>query len=230
MNTSNIRENINIKIEQAKEAAEKGAELCTRYVNNSDPKYLKHMGGYLGTCVNNLRSALNYATNDYCQQRGFLTAEEKKISTDFPYSLEKVNFDKIKLVLLMSKFDPDLYDFIERLQPYHKDTWLGTLMKLSNMDKHKILVDVQNFDISTFVMLDDKNRNIPAPKGKPVRVRPTPCYVDQLRMFALPNGKWLMFMFPVDDHRKEFFPYITTVSKRVEDTINEFYKLFFKAI
>jgi hypothetical protein len=134
----------------------------------------------------------------------------------------------------MSQSDPDLYAFVEGQQPYNENQWLGDLMILSNMDKHKILVNVQNVDILQFIFVDYKGRTprhmgshvlIPS-SDDTVAIVQTPCYIEQLRMFALPNGKWLNFFIPIDNYFKEFLPFMTHISKRVEDLINEFYKKF----
>ena len=115
-----VQENIKIKTEQANDCAKAVLQLCEDYSRVQRPKYLKEMGGYLGTFVNNLRSALNYATVDYCGQRRFEKNKKgKPLSTDFPYSLNKDKFKSIELVSLMSQFDPNLYSFIESIQPYH---------------------------------------------------------------------------------------------------------------
>ncbi|MCJ7435589.1 MAG: hypothetical protein MUO77_19070 [Anaerolineales bacterium] len=235
MNTSDIRENINTKIEQARECERKVFQLCVNYSKTKNPKLLKHMGGYLGTLTNNLRSALNYATADYCQER---IKDGIKLSTDFPYSFAKAKFEKMNLVVFMSRSDPDLYNFIEGLQPFNKDTWLGTLMKFSNTDKHKLLVEVQNTDITHIRMWNDKGDVIhppihfgsqllfPASNGNSVVIVPTPCYVERLRMFALPNRTWVNFLIPIEDHFIEFLPYMKNTPKRVEDVIHEFYNKF----
>jgi len=139
------KENINIKTEQAQECAAKALQLCEYYSRAQTQKHLKALGGYLGTFVNNLRSALNYAAVDYCQQRGFTkTKKGKRLPTDFPYNFSKDEFKKIELVSLMSQSDPALYNFVEEIQPYHSNkSFLDDIMKISNMDKHKILVKWQ---------------------------------------------------------------------------------------
>lgn len=231
MKTLDVQENISIKIEQAKECEKKSLQLCTQYVHVNNPKFLKQMGGYLGTYANNLRSALNYAMADYATQKGIT------VNTDFPYNSTKDNFDKIKLVLLISKSDPSLYSFIESLQSYNENTWLDTIMKLSNMDKHKLLVDVQNFDIAQFVGWNEKGKIEPplirngeviiiSPDGRSILSKRAPCYVEQVRLFALPNGKWINFMIPIENYFIEFIPFVTRTSKMVENTLDKFYKLW----
>src|SRR6266508_2314294 len=150
------QENIIIKTGQAQECATKALQLCEKYSRTPNRKYLKDMGGYLGTFVNNLRSALNYAVVDYCTQRGFTKNKKgKAISTDFPYGLTEDNFKSIAIVSFMSQFDPNLYTFVEGIQPYHpKKSLLGNIMKISNMDKHQILATVQNTDITLFKIID----------------------------------------------------------------------------
>src|SRR5260221_11660090 len=107
------KENINIKTEQAQECATKALQLCEYFSRAQNQKHLKALGGYLGTFVNNLRSALNYAAVDYCQQRGFTkTKNGKALSTDFPYSLAEDKFKQIGLVSLMLQTDPALYTFV----------------------------------------------------------------------------------------------------------------------
>jgi hypothetical protein len=239
MNDSQIRDNIATKIEQAKECGEKAFPLCTEYVKTNNPKLLKRMGGYMGTLANNLRSALNYASADYCQQGGFTSnKDEKKLITDFPYSYKKADFEKLKIATLMSNADPLLYSFVETLQPYNESPWLGVLMKVSNLDKHKLLVQVNNLDITSIGMWDANNNVIQLPKhmgshllfpsadGKSVDMVQTPCYVKHLRMFALPNGKWLMFFVILDGNPIEFLPFMQGYPKRVEKVIDNFYNKF----
>ena len=115
------QENINIKIEQAQESAKNALQLCESYSHTQSSKDLKRLGGYLGTFVNNLRSALNYATVDYCNQREFRSKNGKLLrKTDFPYSFVEADFKRIELVSLMSQVDPELYNFIEGIQPFHQ--------------------------------------------------------------------------------------------------------------
>ena len=162
MISSETRENIIIKTEQAQEYATRALELCGKYVLSQDKKQLKKMGGYLGDIVNNIRSALNYAFKDYCEQRGFPKKKDgKTISTDFPYAFTKDNFENIKVISLISRFDPNLYNYLEEIQPYHpKQGFLGNIMKISNTDKHKVLVTVQNFDINFFDFVDSKIKEV----------------------------------------------------------------------
>ncbi len=230
------RENIIVKTEQAQECTTKALQLCEKYSHAQAQKYLKEMGGYLGTFVNNLRSALNYAIVDYCTQRGFAKNKKgKAISTDFPYGFTADKFKSIEVVALMSQFDPKLYIFIEGIQPYHpKQTLLSNIMKISNMDKHKVLAKVQDMDINFFKIIDKgffEPRHFGSAiltgvsNGKPAFVA-TPCYVPQIRMFALRNGKWLNFMIPIDDYFLEFIPFMTNAANQVVNTLNEFYSLW----
>ncbi|MBL8078140.1 MAG: hypothetical protein JNM55_09290 [Anaerolineales bacterium] len=261
-------ENINIKIEQAYENAKKALELCGNYAVAQDPKDLKRLGGYLGNYVNNLRSALNYATTDYSNQRNFRDKKGKPLrNTDFPYSFVEDDFKSLPLVSLMSKTDPELYDFIEEIQPYHHyksssfktgafiatnnqilmtgmddnksdspkfTNWLGNIMQISNMDKHNLLVHPQEMNINTFAILDE---NFFQPKhmgvavmvgeknGEPIFVK-TPCYVPQVRMFALKDLKWLNFMIPMDGGFLEFIPFMQGTAKGVADKLNKFSSLW----
>lgn len=190
------------------------------------------MGGYLGDFVNNLRSALNYAFKDYCEQRKFPKKKDgKRISTDFPYGLTKDEFDSKKVISLVSKFDPNLYKYLEEIQPYHpKQGLLGNIMKISNMDKHEVLVTVQNFDIDSFfftgltvfkpIHLGDKVL-VGYSDGKPDFFA-TPFYHSVFRMYALPNGKWLNFMIPINDHFLEFIPFIRNTGGSVVKILNKF--------
>ena len=231
-----IQENINIKTEQAHECAAKALQLCENYSRTQKPKYLKEMGGYFGTFVNNLRSAFNYASVDYCTQRGFKKNRNKKnLSTDFPYALTEANFKRIELVSLMSQSDPNLYAFIEKMQPYHpKEKFLGNIMKLSNMDKHNILVKPQEMNLNIVKILDEgyfEPRHfgstvlVGVSNGEPVFVD-TPCYVPQLRMFALPNGRWLNFMIPINGYFLEFIPFIRNGTNQARKILSDFYSLW----
>lgn len=232
MKDPETRDNIATKVEQAKECSQKAFSLCNEYAKTNDSKLLKHMGGYMGTLANNLRSALNYASTDYCEHKGFTG------NTDFPYNDKKEDFEKIKLVKLMSKTDPQLYAFVEEIQPYNKSSWLGTLMKISNEDKHTLLVQVKNLDI-TSIHAWDANKNVikppihmgshlifPSADGKSITTVPTPYYVEQFRMFALPNKKWLMYFVFLDNKPIEFLPFMHGYPKRVEKVIEDFYNKF----
>lgn len=241
MLTPDIKENILIKTEQAQNYALSAFELCVDFAREQNPKILKKLGGYMGDFVNNLRSALNYAMGDYCTQRGFKTNQKgKTINTDFPYAFNRKNFDRIEVVSLMSKSDPGLYKYMEEIQPYQsKKSPIGIIMTFSNMDKHKILIEVQNMDINTFHVIEPKSFFQPVHWGKHVLVgfsddkKPilieTPCYIPSLRMFALSNGKWLNFMLPVEknevekEHYLEFIPFINNTANRTKEILNEFY-------
>lgn len=232
----NTKENINIKIEQAHEVAQKALELCDEFSINQSPKHLKVIGGYLGTFVNNLRSALNYASVDYCEQRGILKNKNgKDLPTDFPYGMVEEKFKSIDLVKFMMGKDPELYNFVESIQPYHSDKKLiGHVMKISNMDKHKVLANVENFDINSFVVLDKdffQPRHLGGAvlmgikDGKPVLVD-TPTYVPALRMYALRDGKWLNYMIPMDGYHLEFIPFIKNTGREIVNILNDFYRLW----
>jgi hypothetical protein len=248
------KENIITKNEQAQECATKAWQLCEKYSRIQNRKYLKEMGGYLGTFVNNLRSALNYAMVDYCTQRGFTKNKKgKDISTDFPYARTEDKFKNIEIVSLMSKHDPNLYAFVEKVQPYHPNKrLLADIMGISNLDKHRILANVKDMNIDMMLILDKgffqprhfgSSVLIGTSDGKPSFVA-TPCYVPQIRMFALSNGKWLNFMIPLENrfvesipsfgdtgneaeiYLVELIPFITNAGKEVVNIINEFYSLW----
>ena len=108
-------------------------------------------------------------------------------------------------------------------------------MKISNIDKHKVLANIQDMNIVKFIMVDAKGFFEPkhlgdtvltgVSNGKPVFVE-TPCYVPQTRMYALRDGKWLMFMIPMDDHLIEFMPFMTKATNNVIDILNKFYSFW----
>ncbi|MEP6895698.1 MAG: hypothetical protein ABI986_08840 [Chloroflexota bacterium] len=121
---------------------------------------------------------------------------------------------------------------------------LGNIIQISNMDKHAILVKVQEMNIDLFKIIDEgffEPRHlgntvlVGLSNGKPVFVD-TPCYIPQIRMFALRNGNWLNFMIPMknisrqdiptDHYFLEFIPFMTNTTKVVVDTIKKFYDLW----
>ncbi len=106
-------------------------------------------------------------------------------------------------------------------------------MKISNMDKHKVLAKVQEMNIEQFMLLD---KNFFQPRhwgsavltgfssGKPVLVTYSLLH-SQIRMYALRNGKWLNFMIPIDDHLLEFIPLMTNGANSIREILNKFYSL-----
>lgn len=230
------QEDISIKTQLAHEAGEAVLKLCVEYSKDQNKKHLKMMGGYLGVFVNNLRSMLNYASVDYCEQRKFSkTSKGKKLNTDFPYGTSEKLFNNIELVKLIRKADPKLFDFLESIQPYNpKQNTIGNIMKISNMDKHENLVDALNMDITSVIF---PNSSVFSPQhlgsavllgfkdNQPVLVK-TPAYIPEIRMFALSNKTFINFMIPMGESYLELIPFVHNAGKHVVDVVNKFYKLW----
>jgi hypothetical protein len=233
MNNSNYRQSIAIKIEHANENLSKATKCCLDYIQDKNPNYLVELGSYLGTFCNNLRSALNYAVFDYCQQRGFQkNSKGRKLSRDFPYGYTKEEFQNRDVVGLMSNSDPNLFLLVERIQPYHADhKWLGYLMKLSNIDKHEIIITVEDFKFPAIAMINGFEPKhlgsavlVGFSNGNPV-LQKTPCFVNSMNIFALPNGNWLSFS--VDMGNKggiNVLPFMRNTVAKIMKIIEEFYK------
>lgn len=226
------KQSIETKIKHAKEIEPRAMQCCLDYIVTNDNQHLTELGSYLGTFANNLRSALNYTIADYCQQRDFQkTKKGKKLSNDFPYAYSKKDFQKLELPILMSGTDHELFSLVEKSQPYYmSQMWLGHLMQLSNIDKHKISVEVQNDNISAMALISGQEPPrhfgstvlIVGPNKQPILI-PTPCYINPL--FALPSGKWITFSVSLENRTGTFVPaYIERTPALVEALIAEIYK------
>ena len=235
-NLSTIPSRVQIKLNQASELYPKIVSSCVRYLELPSSQILEEIGSYIGSMVNNLRSALNYAMQDFCEGhlRNILSPRDyKSLNRDFPYGKSKAEFERKRIIEPIANHFKDIYNFIERIQPYHnKNAWLWYLMRISNIDKHITINEVATPMPTCVALRDSKFRAkifgdkvMVSHSDGSVSVHTTPCFIEPYQMFASSGGKWILFLISIDNQNLGLMRFVTDVNHGVSRLISEFYDL-----
>lgn len=231
-----IPSHIQVKLRQAAEVHPDIVEACVKQLSTPSARQLEEIGSYVGTMSNLFRSALNYATQGFCETvlKELLAPRTfESLNSDFPYSETRAGFDKKELVKLLSTHSKTVYEFLESVQPYYRgNEWLLNLIRISNIDKHVVInqvnmlnpVDVafvgSKFEVS---FLGDKLMASHADGS--ITVHTLPCFVKPYDMFATRDGKWALFLADVNNQKLGLMKFVSAIQEKVPRLISDFYTL-----
>lgn len=109
------------------------------------PSIDKELGILLGETVQSFRISLDYLTWALYKANGEKLNEKQERKVAFPISQTKEAFESQIKQNHLSGFPPDQLTIIEKYQPYQNTTGgisMGYLQKISNTDKHKLILRV----------------------------------------------------------------------------------------
>lgn len=235
-----IPDHIEIKLQQAEDFYPRTKEICLQYIEHPEEMLLKKISVYAGNTAQALRSALNNAMWDFAENRlkSVLPSEEyKKIghSHDFPIENDTTSFEKkSRIIRHIASNHKDIYGFLERAQPYHKENESLLRVKiLSNDTSHTIPVIVQYKDIISIGTVGFRKPEI---RGNDVVVylldgltivHAIPCYVEELMMYVSSKKRWAIFLMSIDEGTMfSPTPFSKVASAQIRKLITEFYTLW----
>jgi hypothetical protein len=239
---SSIPDHIQIKLDNVASFHSKIKEMCLKHIDSPNEKQLKGISIYVGEMSQTLRSALNNTMWDFCEKKlkNILPEDEHtkvKWSHDFPIEGEKSSFEKSKIRVLrhIAKHYPVVYQFIERVQPYHEGyKSLASIKILSNDSSHTIPVEVRDLNIKQIAIQGFSNPVISGNEvivqwssNSPAFVYSIPCYVEEMMMYVSKEKKWMMFQMSING--KAYFsptPFSKGAPSLVSKLIMEFYTLW----
>jgi len=241
MNASAIPDHIQVKLDHAQAFHLRIKETCLTHIDAPSDKHLKRISVYMGEMSQAIRSALNNTMWDFCETKikpAVSQGEYNKIrwSHDFPLESENLRFvqSKTRALRNIAQGYPAIYQFLESVQPYHKDyEFLASIRVLSNDTSHTIPVQVRHDDIRQMLF---PGASAPSIRGNEVVVQwspeqpatsyTIPAYVDKLTMYIATDRTWHIFLMSTDG-RTHFSP--TPFSKmapsRVSNLLTDFYAL-----
>jgi hypothetical protein len=237
---SQVPEHIQIKLQNAEGYIPRIMELCLKEATCPRTGRLTTISVYLGEMTQALRNALNYAMWDFAETnlKSRLAAEEYKNvrwSHDFPIEKDKEDFKKSRSRILrhIDHDFPEVYQFLERAQPYHDTgTHLWYLKTISNDSAHRISVEAPLVQLNAVAFAGLKPSIlgnqvvIPSHDGS-YKAYPIPCFVYELKMFVSKEQKWVLFLIGIGDKRKpNLIPFIQTTSRMVHQLVSDFYALW----
>ena len=216
---------IQTKLLNAKTRHDEIFSLCLNECRSPETKNLLQIGSLLGDYTNNLRSCLNYKVKMYVEKeiKDKLTPDlyskiEKKI--DFPWAKTKSNFDKLLFIKTIRKIDTNFYNLLVSTQPFHQgNKWLQFLMMISNNDKHISITKVERPIISAICASGNQQKNFMffgkdqeyilfiTPDSNPVKYE-LPIFVNQLGLFAVRGGKWMLFWVLIDQVKLDLMHFL----------------------
>lgn len=103
----------------------------------------------LGEIINGLRSALD----NLVWSLAFRNCGHEVRNTQFVIASSRKAFDR-QAVQRLKGLTPDQTAGIENMQPYNGHDWLGLLVDLSNIDKHRHLIELTNLSGAMIVGTD----------------------------------------------------------------------------
>ncbi len=221
---TSLKYDILVKLDCANYIREKIFSLCLDYCETQQPVILLKIGSYLGIFSTILRSTLNYTLNYYVENRleqrvnslnvpiPDKTQYNKLRDVDFPWvegrSAQSIkrwypnkNSKRYKMLELIHNYDSIAFDFLEISQPYHPgNEWLWHLMKLSNTDKHKNIIEnrvLKVLPLNPSPQFCDDRVLIQNEQGE-VSVHDLPYYYSSTKLFASSKKTWSYFEFTID--------------------------------
>jgi len=240
---ASIPDHIQIKLENATSFHSKIKDTCLAHIDYPKDENLKRISVYIGEMSQSLRSALNNSLWDFCETKikDIVQAGEYnkiKWSHDFPIEGDIDSFEKSKSRALrhIAKNYPSIYQFLESVQPYHKDyDFLASIKVFSNDTSHTIPVEVQHLSNITHMIFPGfsapvirKNEVIVQwSNNHPAISYPIPSYVDEMKMYISTDKKWKLFLMSTNE--KGMFsptPFSKMAPPRVSKLITEFYALW----
>lgn len=244
---ASVPDHIKIKLESATDFHSKIKETCLIHIDSPKEENLKRISVYLGEMAHSLRSTLNNALWDFCESKikNIVPQDEYdkiKYSHDFPIENDnenfKTNFEKAKPRVLrhIAANYLNIYQFLEKVQPYHKEySFLTEIQVFSNDTSHTIPVKVQDTgEITQMIFpgfspptIQGNKAIIQWSKNHPATSYPIPSYVDEMKMYISSDKKWKMFLTSIDGIG--FFsptPFSKGTPSRVSELIAEFYTLW----
>jgi hypothetical protein len=239
---------VQVKLERAEEIVKEIMQLCLEQCESPGKSNLERMGSLLGDLTNNLRAALNYAMRQFIETRlkpvlSRAEYQRTQMRCDFPWSDDRHSFDKKRVVKHTKDYCTDIYEFLEKTQPYHEgNEWLGHLMRISNQDKHVDIVETGNLESDTiFCMSPDGsqphkpmffgsgNDRLLAPTHPQPVVLLCPCYFPPYSAFALKGGKWTIFTIRTDRFMLGLVQFVEWVPQGVRILVEDFNALMQKS-
>lgn len=226
-----------VKVESAQEIERELIKCCLKYCHSPEQQLLLRLGSLLGNLTNDLRAALNYmmATISETKLKPILNPNDyKKLkrNLDFPCSKTKADFDNIQLVKALLANTPNIYTYLEHLQPYHANQeWLLYLIQISNKDKHEVINEVvspEAQDIAAVTSSGEKvmkpqfmgNKLLISANGRPYAIA-LPNYFKGYGAFAMENHRWSIFLVTLEDIRLGLIPFSQQAISNIEKTIND---------
>ena len=234
---------IKIKLENAKGFHSKIKETCLVHIDLPKEENLKRISVFVGEMAQSLRSVLNNSLWDFCENKIkdiVETGEYNKIkwSHDFPIDSDKASFENSKSRALrhVAKNYPSVYEFLEKVQPYHEgQKFLSSIKVFSNDTSHTIPVKVDDtgeikqmlFPGFSAPVIRENEVIVQWSKNHPATSYRIPSYVDEMKMYISSKKKWIMFLMSIDG--EAFFsptPFSKAAPSQVSKLINEFYTLW----
>lgn len=225
-----------IKIKRAKELKGQIESLYWKQLELPEPHNLMEMGAYLGDFANSLRSALNYCMRRFAEIKikPVLSPSDYKViekRLDFPWSEDRARFDKKPIISHIRIHFGKAYQFLESIQPYHKENeWLKHLMKISNMDKHVNIIEIDPTEMFDAVAINPDGTAHPKPRfvkgkllvtsGDKYYFYSLPYYYPPYYAFASKEGKWIVFIIDIDNPKPLLKWFIENAPKKVRALIN----------
>jgi hypothetical protein len=230
-----------VKLESAAEIRRQIMSLCLKQCESPNDRNLLKIGSYLGDFTNNLRSALNYTMRHFVEVRlkpALSRSEYKGLirKRDFPWSDSRAAFDKRPVVSHTRSHCKAVYDFLERVQPYHQgNEWLRHLMRISNRDKHEIINEIREPRAAAVGFMNPDGTPHLGPsffgsgldrilvKSDPEpHVHLCPCYYYPYGGFAVKGGKWAFFFISIDQLHLGLTRFIESVPQDAKNLIDDF--------
>jgi hypothetical protein len=239
---------IKVRLRQAEGLYPKIISLCEKHIETPNDLHLEEISSYFGTMTTILRSALNYTMWDFVENKlknVLLPDEYKHLQWfhDFPLARDKAEFDretndkkKKKLLYFIHKHGlTDVYQFLEKTQPYHdKNYTLQHLRWISNDTSHTFTVESALVNIRSFSMgpsipkpfVSGDKLVVPSFNG-PSEIYPLPCFVKPYYLFVSSSGQWSMFSVNTPEKNKKLglIKFSEDLNEKVNQIISDFYSL-----
>lgn len=153
-------------------------------------------------------------------------------------SSSQSEFDRKDVIRLAKAFCPNIYSFLEGVQPYQPgQAWLSYLMIMSNTDKHEVINEVVEpggiVDVAGLHADGSMHRkpsflgsSLVIASGSNVHLYQLPYYYEPYGMFALEGERWSLFLVSVSGIRVGLMPFINNTPGQVKRLTDHFMALF----
>jgi hypothetical protein len=226
---SNVIDNTFVKLEEATKTASRIRRLCLAEVEKPDAANLRRIGSNFGDFATQLRACLNYSMKRFTesQLRHLLNTKEYNYiqkHREFPCFSAKDRFDASPLISHIENNYRSVYDYLERLQPYHPvNEWLRVLADASNTDKHEDIIAVDSPTLVAIIATNQDGTTHKPPEfvGDGLLVTDTsqphlhklPFYYQRYHAFASKRHDWRMFFIKHGDQ-------LVGLQRTIEDSPN----------
>jgi hypothetical protein len=250
---ADIKQAIEIKLECADYIREKIISLCIEHCEIPQPIILSKIGSYLGIFSTTLRSTLNYALNNYIENRllqrinlpGIPIPDQTQFANirggNFPWtegrsvkSIKEWYSKNKKLLDLMQKHDYIAFDFLSNSQPFIPgNEWIWHLMSSSNIDKHENIIESKSLEVIPLdvpIKFVKNNVLVTNEKGEIIKHK-LPYYDSSMGIIASTKNKWSLFLFTVDQKdppmklELPLIDFIENAPKKIGKIVEDFYGL-----